>query len=391
MLKTIDDAGVFERTPGGPVPFLLLDGHHSRLEVPFLDYIFDDKHKWFVCIGVPYATHYWQVADSSELNGTYKMALTKGKEVHFLAKPPGHKGWSMTDIVPLVNYAYPLSFGNIQRGRKAISDRGWGPLNYILLQNPDILSTKGKTEAETEAENSDPSRTETETSTEAKTSWSAVASLNTKKGYAGELMEGMVREAMKDDGRKEKIRQKRRQEAVLVDTAKKLKDMTKVTSGGLASHGMYQIVEEVHGEIITRKEERIAGDAETQEKRAAREETLDRHRLAAREKRMITVRSSMPQGEMLRISAQLKKVGDSPQKKTKKEVEAQLKSRELREAKERESNGNGLNKVDLRVLLEEIQTVGDDDEVALLPKSREELEAELERRRNRNTESQEPS
>jgi molybdopterin converting factor small subunit len=72
-------------------------------------------------------------------------------------------------------------------------------------------------------------------------------------------------------------------------------------------------------------------------------------------------------------------------------VEAQLKSRELREAKERESNGNGLNKVDLRVLLEEIQTVGDDDEVALLPKSREELEAELERRRNRNTESQEPS
>jgi hypothetical protein len=28
----------------------------------------------------------------------------------------------------------------------------------------------------------------------------AVCSLNTKEGYAGELMEGMVREAMKDDG-----------------------------------------------------------------------------------------------------------------------------------------------------------------------------------------------
>jgi molybdopterin converting factor small subunit len=60
------------------------------------------------------------------------------------------------------------------------------------------------------------------------------------------------------------------------------------------------------------------------------------------------------------------------------EVEAQLKWHGLREAKERESNGNGFNKVDIRVLLEELQTVGDDDEVALLPKSREELEAELE-------------
>jgi hypothetical protein len=37
-----------------------------------------------------------------------------------------------------------------------------------------------------------------------------------------------------------------------------------------------------------------------------------------------------------------------------------------------------LNKVDIHVLPEELQTVGDDDEVTLSPKSREELEAELE-------------
>jgi hypothetical protein len=72
--RTIDDAKIFEQTPGGPVPFLLLDGHHSHLEVPFLDYIFND-HKWFVCIGVPYAMHYW------------------------------HRGWLMTDIIPLINFA----------------------------------------------------------------------------------------------------------------------------------------------------------------------------------------------------------------------------------------------------------------------------------------------
>jgi hypothetical protein len=143
MLKAIDDSGVYERVPGGPIPFLLLDGHHSCLEVPFLDCIFSEDHKWLVCIGVPYAMHYWQVADSSELNGTYKMELTRAKEAHFQAKPPGHKGWSSTDIIPLVNTAYPLLYGNVERGKKAILYHGWGPLNYYLLQNPDILKTKG--------------------------------------------------------------------------------------------------------------------------------------------------------------------------------------------------------------------------------------------------------
>jgi hypothetical protein len=43
-----------------------------------------------------------------------------------------------------------------------------------------------------------------------------------------------------------------------------------------------------------------------------------------------------------------------------------------------------LNKVDICVLLEELQTEGDDDEVALLPKSREELEAKVKQQQNHN-------
>jgi hypothetical protein len=42
-------------------------------------------------------------------------------------------------------------------------------------------------------------------------------------------------------------------------------------------------------------------------------------------------------------------------------------------------------------LLEELKTVGDDDEVALLAKKREELEAKLEWWRNHNTVTYEPS
>jgi hypothetical protein len=82
---------------------------------------------------------------------------------------------------------------------------------------------------------------------------SSSATLNMKKGYAGHLLEDLVHEVMKDDGRKEKIRQKRQQEEEVANTAKRLKEMTKVSSGGLSSHGMYQIVPDVHNEIRTRK------------------------------------------------------------------------------------------------------------------------------------------
>jgi hypothetical protein len=57
MLTVIDNSGVFPRTKELGVPFLLLDGHHSRTRLPFLSYINDETHKWQCCIGVPYATH----------------------------------------------------------------------------------------------------------------------------------------------------------------------------------------------------------------------------------------------------------------------------------------------------------------------------------------------
>ena len=54
-------------------------------------------------------------------------------------------------------------------------------------------------------------------------------------------------------------------------------------------------------------------------------------------------------------------------------------------------NGITFSNVDLHVLLEELQTEGDAGEVALLLKTREELESELVRRRNRNTVTNEVS
>jgi len=111
-LAHIDSYNVYERK-NGRFPFLLLDGHQSRFEIPFLEYITDKEHEWQVCIGVPYGTSLWQVADSKEQNGSYKIALARSKKdfleqkLSLFIDPPN---LISTDIVPLVNKAWNASF-----------------------------------------------------------------------------------------------------------------------------------------------------------------------------------------------------------------------------------------------------------------------------------------
>jgi hypothetical protein len=139
MLSVIDRSGVFPRTEDLGVTFLLLDGHHSRTRLPFLSYINDEAHKWQCCIGVPYATHVWQPADSSELNGSFKIKLTSEKINYMKKKVGDKKGFVSTDVVPIVNKAWPLTLGNKDFAKKAITERGWGPLTYVLLDDPRLI------------------------------------------------------------------------------------------------------------------------------------------------------------------------------------------------------------------------------------------------------------
>ena len=78
-LKTLDLLGVFQ-SHDNTNPFLLVDGHGSRFEIPFLPYINDPSHQWVFCIGVPYRTSYQQVGDRKEQNGSFNIAITKAKE-----------------------------------------------------------------------------------------------------------------------------------------------------------------------------------------------------------------------------------------------------------------------------------------------------------------------
>jgi hypothetical protein len=79
MLHYIDEKEVFDNTTG-LAPFLLLDGHGSRFEVEFLEYINCAETKWSVNIGLPYGTSYSQVGYSTEQNGCSKMALARCKQ-----------------------------------------------------------------------------------------------------------------------------------------------------------------------------------------------------------------------------------------------------------------------------------------------------------------------
>jgi len=106
MLKYLDPLGVYNQDICQP--FLLLDGHHSRMMLPFLQYINEPKTKWFTCFGVPYAMHIWQGNDASSLNGAFKIELTKAKRKY--RKHHDVPKFEQTDIVPHVKMAFPKSF-----------------------------------------------------------------------------------------------------------------------------------------------------------------------------------------------------------------------------------------------------------------------------------------
>ena len=152
-IHTLDHHDIFDRS-NNKMPFLLLDGHQSRFDVPFLEYITNTNHPWMVCIGVPYGTSLWQVADSKEQNGSFKIALSKikkeilSKRLDIMMDKPE---LVPTDIIPMVNFAWNQSFVRVEKNLKAIEARGWGPLNYALLNDSQIQATMTDVESKSYA------------------------------------------------------------------------------------------------------------------------------------------------------------------------------------------------------------------------------------------------
>ena len=148
-LDKLDELGIYPRVSGGPIPFILLDAHDSRLQVTFLEKInsriIDDDPAWVVQIGLPNGTSLWQVGDSSEQNGLYKISMTRAKDELVLTKQRLEMpiDFKRMDVMPLINKSTSQSFDIVVSNRKAIVDRGWAECDYRLLDHPDVQENAG--------------------------------------------------------------------------------------------------------------------------------------------------------------------------------------------------------------------------------------------------------
>ena len=80
--------------------------------IEFMKYIVSEETRWYVGIGVPNGTGVWQLGDSSEQNGSFKMRNLEYKQKILeqylrLNEPVKLK---KSDIIPIVNYSFPLLF-----------------------------------------------------------------------------------------------------------------------------------------------------------------------------------------------------------------------------------------------------------------------------------------
>ena len=133
----------------------MLDGHQSRFEVEFLKYINEPKHNCNVCIGVSYGTSLWQVGDSSQQNGHFKILLSKKKREIFEERMKTfcpHLHLMRTDIMVVVRETWPIAFGDVEKNKRAIAERGWVPLSKSLLLHPTIMNTMTETMINNELE-----------------------------------------------------------------------------------------------------------------------------------------------------------------------------------------------------------------------------------------------
>ncbi len=95
-------------------------------------------------MGVPYGTSYWQVGDSSEQNGCFKLALTRDK--HELLRRKELTGIifgiNKGNITYIVTQAWADSFASVVHNKSALADPGWNPLNFNSLRHPEIAATR---------------------------------------------------------------------------------------------------------------------------------------------------------------------------------------------------------------------------------------------------------
>jgi hypothetical protein len=252
MLSTIDKSGIFSRSEEEGVPFLLIDGHHSRTRLPFLKYVNNPDHQWKVCIGVPYATHMWQPHDSSELNGTFKTLLYKVKERYLRDKPSSIQGFQSTDIIPIVNKCWSSTLGNVNFAKKALFERGWTVLNYCLLDDPRLLDTP---------------KDDVDTGVSTSTCTLNTGTINQQSERYLSTLDKLLDDRLKSDGRKRKYEEIRALTTSKAEKILHLSKMLNVSSGKLACNNIFGLDETVRDKMVVDEETKQQKHREVQQRK----------------------------------------------------------------------------------------------------------------------------
>jgi hypothetical protein len=91
----------------------------------------------------------WQVGDRTEQNGTFKIESKKAKAdtVQRKIRDGLPATLERSDIVRIVSIAWKKSFARADTNLKAIAERGWVALNYLLLDHPEMQETNDRVES----------------------------------------------------------------------------------------------------------------------------------------------------------------------------------------------------------------------------------------------------
>jgi hypothetical protein len=130
----------------------------------------------------------------------------------------------MTDIIPLLRHAWDVSFGRANIAKKAVANRGWGPLNYVLLDSPDLIRDDRQNTQLTKRKINHVSQEEVDIN-------------------QGELANGylvmLFEDKLKTNGLQKIIEEQHEKNKEMSDKYDAFKDKTNWTSGKICSNGIF--------------------------------------------------------------------------------------------------------------------------------------------------------
>jgi hypothetical protein len=224
--------------------------------------------------------------------------LTKAK--HEYIKQQGAPRFEPTDIVPLVNKAFPWSFGNQGSASRAIAQRGWNPLNFNLLT---VLPDKKNVVDLTTIKPSCP--------------------LNILNGPSNCYLDLLIEEEIKNEGRKKKFKQHKKEQQTRAQKLENLKKLTKVSSTQLASINHYVLDENVLDVINSKHAAQEAAQlVADQLKKVIEDKKTESLKQALRKFMLCPNFLAVP--EMKALITAASKSSDSPVQKKKQELQQQL-------------------------------------------------------------------